>query len=135
MSGRNPYIQDAEARLPTRKYKIVFRPGDVEVEVDPDKLPYGDHGQPGSILDAALAHGVDLDHACGGVCACSTCHVHVTEGLDTCNEASDEEEDMLDNAPSLTLCSRLACQTVPDGSKDIVVEIPQWNRNLAREEH
>ena len=133
MGGQNPYIQKAEARRPARKYKIIFLPGGVEVEVDPEKLPYGDHGLPGSILDIALAHGIEIDHACGGVCACSTCHVRVSKGLDTCSQPSEDEEDMLDNAPDLSLGSRLACQTIPDGTKDIVVEMPQWNRNLARE--
>ena len=134
MGGRNPYLREAEARPPTRKYRITFLPDGIEVEVDPERLPYGEHGLPGSILDVALVHGVEINHACGGVGACSTCHVRVKEGLETCNPASEEEEDMLDNAPGLSLCSRLACQTVPDGGKDIVVEVPQWNRNLAREE-
>jgi 2Fe-2S ferredoxin len=133
MGGQNPYIQQPSTHAPTRKYKVLFLPDHVEVEVDPTKLPYGHDGLPGSILDIALAHGVDIDHACGGVCACSTCHVRVKEGLDTCGQPSDEEEDMLDNAPSPAPDSRLACQTVPDGTKDIVVEIPEWNRNLASE--
>jgi 2Fe-2S ferredoxin len=76
---------------------------------------------------------VDIDHACGGVCACSTCHVIVREGSEACSVADESEEDMLDNAPGLTPESRLACQTVPDGSRDIVVEIPNWNRNYAKE--
>ena len=88
-----------------------------------------------AILDIALAHGVDLDHACGGVVACSTCHVVVKKGLETCNEATEDEEDQLDNAPALTPQSRLGCQCVPDGTKDVEIEIPEWNRNLVREEH
>ena len=48
---------------------------------------------------------------------------------------TEEEEDMLDNAPGLTPTSRLACQAVPDGTRDIVVEVPEWNRNLVKEEH
>ena len=51
-----------------------------------------------SILDIAEGAGVDLDHSCGGVCACSTCHVYVREGLESCNPASDDEDDQLDNA-------------------------------------
>jgi 2Fe-2S ferredoxin len=103
------------------------------VEVDPAVLPYGDHGLPGSILDIAMEHRIELDHACGGVCACSTCHVIVREGLDACNEATEEEDDQLDDAYGLTPQSRLGCQCVPDGSRDIVVEVPEWNRNLSRE--
>ncbi|HOB75522.1 MAG TPA: 2Fe-2S iron-sulfur cluster-binding protein [Phycisphaerae bacterium] len=133
MSQQNPYIQDANTRLPKHKYRIRFLPMDRIIEVDPADLPYGDHGRPGSILDIALHHGIDVDHACGGVCACSTCHVIVREGLKSCNEPDDEEEDQLDDAYGLTPQSRLACQCVPDGSADIVVEIPSWNRNLVRE--
>jgi 2Fe-2S ferredoxin len=88
---------------------------------------------PGSILDIALASGVDIDHACGGVVACSTCHIIVKQGLNTCNESTDEEEDQLDKAPGLTPFSRLACQCVPNGKENLVVEVPNWNRNLVRE--
>ncbi|NQU50678.1 MAG: ferredoxin, partial [Planctomycetes bacterium] len=49
--------------------------------------------------------------------------------------AEDKEEDALDNAPGLTLDSRLACQAVADGSVDLVVEVPSWNRNEVSEEH
>ncbi len=133
MGGQNPYIHDTNIKLPARKYKITFRPTNVTVEVDPSQLPYGDQGLPGSIMDIALKHGIELDHACGGVCACSTCHVVITEGLDTCNEPSEDEEDQLDDAYGLTPQSRLACQCVPNGTRGIVVEVPAWNRNLARE--
>ena len=133
MCGKNPYLADADTRLPTRKYRITFQPMDRTVEVDPADLPYGHHGLPGSILDIAIKHGIDIDHACGGVCACSTCHVIVTEGLDACNDPTDDEEDQLDNAYDLSPDSRLACRCVPDGTSDIVVEVPEWNRNLARE--
>jgi len=88
-----------------------------------------------TILEAALEQGFELDHACGGVCACSTCHVIVRKGLESIPEATEDEEDQLDNAPGLTPQSRLSCQSVPDGSTDLVVEIPTWNRNLVKEEH
>ena len=135
MGGTNPFIEAAKAQLPEKAYTITFQPMGVEVRVEPEKLPYGRDGLPGSILDVALAHGVDVDHACGGVCACSTCHVIVREGFDSLNESTDDEEDQLDLAPGLETTSRLACQAVPDGSQDVVVEIPEWNRNLVREEH
>jgi 2Fe-2S ferredoxin len=105
------------------------------IEVDPAKLPYSRDGLPGSILEIALGHDLEIDHACGGVCACSTCHVIVREGFETLNEATDDEEDQLDLAPGLELNSRLACRAVPNGSKDVVVEIPDWNRNLVKEDH
>ena len=135
MGGTNPYIKPVETKLPTRKYTITFLPADVKVEVDPAKLPYSREGQKGSILEIALGNGLELDHACGGVCACSTCHVIVRRGLESIPGATEDEEDQLDNAPGLTPQSRLACQSVPDGSTDVVVEIPNWNRNLVKEDH
>lgn len=126
---------ESETELPKQAYRITFLPGDRSVEVDPTELPYGRDGKPGSILDIALGHDIDLDHACGGVVACSTCHVIVREGFDSCPEAEEGEEDMLDNAPGLEPESRLACQAVPDGTVDVVVEIPEWNRNMVKEGH
>ena len=58
------------------------------MEVDPAEIPYDHNGLPGSILDIASGFQQGLDHACGGVCACSTCHVIVHEGLESCNEAT-----------------------------------------------
>lgn len=117
------------------QYHIRFLPHDVRVEVDTDAPIEARDGLAGSILAIALANDIEIDHACGGVCACSTCHVVVSEGFESIAEASDDEEDMLDNAPGLTLQSRLACQAVPDGSQNVVVEVPSWNRNLVSEEH
>jgi len=133
MGGTNPYIKTPQSQPPKKKYKITFANYNKTVEVDPAKVPYGGTGLPGSILDVALNHGVDIDHACGGVCACSTCHVYVKEGLQSCPEASESEMDMLDLAPDLKPNSRLSCQCVPTGDSDITVEIPAWNRNLIRE--
>lgn len=138
MGGSNPYIEKAEAQAATKPFTITFKTPSGEVitvEVDPEKIPYGETGLPGSVLDIALGAGVDVEHACGGVCACSTCHVIVNEGLETCNEATDDENDQLDEAPGLTLKSRLACQCVPSGEKNLVVEIPAWNKNLVKEGH
>lgn len=138
MGGQNPYIQDSDVRLPTRKYTLtILDEKGVEhaIEVDPAKIPYDDHGLPGSILDICMAHGIELDHACGGVCACSTCHVIVKEGGSTCNEATEDEDDQLEEAYGLTAQSRLGCQCVPDGSQNVRIVIPNWNRNLAREGH
>lgn len=136
MGGRNPYFDElASGVVPTRKFRITFLPMNVTVEVDPEQIPYGDTGLPGSILDVALAHGIEIDHACGGVCACSTCHAVVREGGDTLSEMTDGEEDQLSYAPGLTPESRLSCQAVADGSSDLVVYIPEWNRNAVRESH
>lgn len=135
MGGSNPYMKSEAPARPTKAYKVTFLPMNEVVEVDPAALPYTRDGFPGSILEIALGHDIDIDHACGGVCACSTCHVIVREGFESCPEASDEELDQLDNAPGLEPESRLACQTVPDGSSDVVVEVPGWNRNLVSEDH
>lgn len=116
-----------------KKYKITFLPMNVTVEVDPKKIPYGREGRPGSILDIALAHNIDLDHNCGGVCACSTCHVIVRQGFSSIPKAREKEEDRLDQVPGLTPQSRLACQAVPTGECDLIVEIPVRNQNPAKE--
>ncbi len=133
MSGINPYLEVIEARLPQNVYRIRFLPENLIVEVDPGQLEEASEGQLGSILDIATKNGLEIDHSCGGVCACSTCHVIVREGAESCNEASEDEDDMLELAPGLTAESRLACQCIPDGSEDVVVEIPGWNRNMVKE--
>ena len=133
MGGVNPYQGAVSTALPTSRYTVTFLPMGEKVEVVPADLPSSSEGLAGSILDIAVGAGIDLDHACGGVCACSTCHVIFREGLQSCPEASEDEEDMLDSAPGLEMSSRLGCQAVPDGSRDVVVEIPDWNRNLAKE--
>ena len=133
MSGINPYLEEIETRLPQNVYRIRFLPENVVVDVDPSHLVEASEGQLGSILDIATKNGLEIDHSCGGVCACSTCHVIVKEGFESCNEASEDEDDMLELAPGLQPESRLACQCIPDGSGDIVVEIPGWNRNLVKE--
>ena len=138
MGGTNPYIEKAEYELPQRTYSVTFiTPHGVvtKVEVDPAKIPYGPTGLPGSLLDVAMGSGVALEHVCGGVCACSTCHVIVKQGLESCSEGTDDEFDQLEEAPITTLQSRLGCQCVPNGTKDIVVEIPAVNKNLVREGH
>ena len=137
MGGSNPYIEASVTRKATVPFTMTFLTpdGTQTVNVDPGDIPYGETGQPGSVLDIAIGAGIDLDHACGGVCACSTSHVIVKEGLDSCNEATDDELDQLDEAPAITLQSRLACQCVPDGSTNILVEIPAWNKNLVKEGH
>ena len=138
MGGTNPYIEKADIERPTKPYTVtIIMPDKTEhkVQVEPDKIPYGETGQPGSILDIAMGNGIELEHVCGGVCACSTCHVIVKQGLETCNEGTDDEFDQLEQAPATTLQSRLGCQCVPNGTKDIVVEIPAVSINLVKEGH
>ncbi|MBN1511446.1 MAG: Fe-S cluster assembly protein IscX [Phycisphaerae bacterium] len=128
-----PPSDTSDDRPAGRAFTVRFEPMGVTVTVEPDRIPFGRTGLPGSLLDIALAHGVEIDHACGGVCACCTCHVIVKEGFGSLRPATEQEEDMLDNAPGLTTRSRLACQAIPDGSCDLVVDVPAWNRNLAKE--
>ena len=135
MGGSNPYIDEEDIPLPTKPYKLTFQPEGKTITVDPAALPFSREGKPGSILEIAIGNDVDIDHACGGVCACSTCHIVFLKGFETCPDSSEDEEDQLDNAPGLEAHSRLACQAVPDGSSDVIVEIPNWNRNHVSEEH
>ena len=111
--------------------KVTFVNLDKTVEFEPGNLPYDEHGKPESILDVALHFGIQLEHACGGSCACTTCHVIVKSGDDNLSEADDDELDRLEMAPGLTLHSRLGCQAVVTG--DVTLEIPSWNRNYVSE--
>lgn len=111
--------------------KVTFLPANQTVEFDLENLPYQGHGKPGSLLDIAMNFGVHLEHACGGSCACTTCHVVVKEGEANLSPMEDDEADRLDMAADLTLHSRLGCQCVVKG--DVVVEIPAWNRNYVSE--
>lgn len=87
-----------------------------------------------TILDIALNAGIHIEHACGGVCACSTCHVHVEQGMEALPEASEEEEDRVDQAPGVRRNSRLACQCeVLRTDVPIRVRVPGWNRNAVKE--
>lgn len=137
MGGVNPYIRSASPEKPGRPFQVTFHledTGEVKtVAVRPEDIPYADHGLEGSILDIAEGAGIEINHSCGGVCACSTCHVYVTEGGQSCPAATDDEEDMLDEAPAVTADSRLGCQCVPNGTQDLVVVVPKWNRNQVSE--
>ncbi len=91
--------------------------------------------EPGStICDAALQHGIEIEHACEKSCACTTCHVYIREGGDSLNESTEDEDDLLDKAWGLEPDSRLSCQTVV-GAADLVVEIPKYTINMVSESH
>ncbi|MCC7430034.1 2Fe-2S iron-sulfur cluster binding domain-containing protein [bacterium] len=85
-----------------------------------EKIIDAETGQ--NILEIALDNGIGLAHNCGGVCACSTCHVHVLEGMENLSEMTEEEEERLDKAWDLQLNSRLGCQAVVSGN--VKVKIP-----------
>jgi ferredoxin, 2Fe-2S len=111
--------------------KVTFANIGKTVEFESGKLPYQEHGKPESILDVALNFGIQLEHACGGSCACTTCHVHVKSGEQNLSPAEEDELDRLDMAADLQLNSRLGCQAVVKG--DITVAMPAWNRNYVSE--
>jgi len=110
--------------------KIIFLPHE---EICPDGAMI--ETEPGiSICDAALANGVEIEHACEKSCACTTCHVIVREGFDSLGEADETEEDLLDKAWGLEPESRLSCQAqVAD--EDLVIEIPKYTINMVSESH
>ncbi|TFW19074.1 ISC system 2Fe-2S type ferredoxin [Massilia arenosa] len=107
----------------------------VTVKPHPESAPEGadfEVASAPSLCDALLDAGVDIEHACGKVGACTTCHVIIEEGFDSLNEATDQEEDMLDRAWGVTPHSRLSCQ-VKLGDQDLVVSLPQYTINQVRE--
>src|SRR2546430_11801356 len=109
MGGTNPYVDQDAPQPATQKFTITFMPMNVTVEVDPEKIPYGVTGLPGSILDIALAAGINIDHACRGVCACSTCHCIVRAGIESISGMSDAGADELSFARGLNPRRRLSC--------------------------
>ena len=87
-----------------------------------------------SILEITEDNDIHLNHNCGGVCACSTCHVYIHKGEDYLEEISDKEEDFIDRAINPRLESRLACQCIIlDENAVIEVEIPDQSRIIGHE--
>ena len=97
---------------------------DVTIEVEPGT----------SLLQAAKKGGAEVGYACGGVCACSTCHVYVKEGRDSLSAQQEEEEDILDKAFDVRASSRLGCQT-KCGNENVVVELSRESRRAWMDEH
>jgi 2Fe-2S ferredoxin len=86
--------------------------------------------EPGlSVLEVALINHIELHHNCGGVCACSTCHLYVDKGSEHLEELSDKEEDFIDRAVNPKLHSRLGCQCILlEGSGNIEVTLPDQSQ-------
>jgi len=105
--------------------KVRFEPEGIEIEV-----PIGT-----SILEASNKAHAQVGSACGGVCACSTCHVYVKQGLEVLSEASDREEDIMDKAFDVRSNSRLGCQSRILRDTTIVVEISRESRKAFLDEH
>lgn len=92
--------------------------------------------EPGkSVCDSLLEHGIEIEHACEKSCACTTCHVIVREGFDALTPSDDDEDDLLDKAWGLEPTSRLSCQALVPADADLVVEIPRYSINHAKENH
>ncbi|HLL41866.1 MAG TPA: 2Fe-2S iron-sulfur cluster-binding protein [Segetibacter sp.] len=84
-----------------------------------------------SLLEVALLNDIELHHNCGGVCACSTCHVYINKGEDHLEELSDKEEDFIDRAVNPRINSRLGCQCVLlDEDGEIEVTLPDQTQFL-----
>ena len=109
--------------------QVIFLPHE---KFCPDGLVVEDVKPGTSILELAHDHHIEIESACGGVCACTTCHCIVREGFDSVEEADELEEDMLDKAWGLEAQSRLACQVVV-GDEDLTIEIPKYSLNHAAE--
>ena len=87
-----------------------------------------------SVCEALLENNIPIEHACDMSCACTTCHVIVREGLNSLNAIEEVEEDLLDRAWGLEPNSRLGCQAIVS-QKDLVIEIPRYTINHAKENH
>src|SRR5581483_3133433 len=85
------------------------------------------------LCDALIEHGIKLEHACGKAGVCATCHVIVRAGMESLEAPLESEEDALDRVWGLTRQSRLACRVMV-GNDDLLVEIPRYSVNLARED-
>jgi 2Fe-2S ferredoxin len=105
--------------------KLRFEPDGIEIEV-----PVGT-----SILEASNKARAQVGSACGGVCACSTCHVYVKEGLADLSAASEREEDIMDKAFDVRATSRLGCQSKILRDTTVVVEISRESRQAFLDEH
>lgn len=90
---------------------------------------------PGILLcDLLRAYGIEIEHACEKACVCTTCHVIVRDGFASLRAATEDEEDQLGKAWGLEPTSRLSCQ-VKLGRQNLVIEIPRYSLNFAKENH
>ena len=86
-----------------------------------------------SLLELALDNHINIEHACGGVCACSTCHIYVEQGAECLSESTEAEDDRVEEAPGIQRNSRLACQCELTQGGTVVFRVPSWNRNAVKE--
>ncbi len=110
--------------------KITFMPNE---ELCPNGMEV-DAIEGQTICDVALKNGIKIEHACEKSCACTTCHVYIRQGIETIDESSENEDDMLDKAWGLEPDSRLSCQA-KIREDDLVIEIPKYTINMVSENH
>ena len=87
-----------------------------------------------TLAEVLLDNDVKIEHACELSCACTTCHVIVRKGFNSLDEASEEEEDILDKAWGLESESRLSCQVIVE-SEELEIELPKYTINMVSEDH
>ncbi len=122
-------INTAAATIP-----VVVHMEDPEGLTGRDEKQMTVKAEPGlSLLEVCMQHGINIEHACGGVCACSTCHVYVEQGMEQLPEATEAEMDRVEEAPGLQINSRLSCQCLVQGRGPITIRVPAWNRNAVKE--
>ena len=133
MGGSNPYIEEVKYKPATQKYKVTFLPSGKTVEVDPEKFPYGHNGLPGSILD--ISEGFKDGPRSRLRRRLRLLHLprHREAGPRILQRSHRRRTRRARRGSRHHAKSRLGCQTVPDGTTDIVVEIPEWNKNYAKE--
>ncbi len=105
--------------------KFIFEEKGVEPVIFENVKP----GQ--TLLELALTNDIELHHNCGGVCACTTCHIYVDKGMEFIDEITDREEDFIDRAVNPRLNSRLGCQSLLlEGNGEIEATIPDQTQFL-----
>ena len=101
-------------------HKVRYEPSGTEVRIDPASAPFSGTGEPGSLLDIALANGVEIEHGCGGMGACGMCAVKILTGAENLAAPDEDERDTL-RTFGKGGAMRLACQTIVKG--DVVVRV------------
>lgn len=96
-----------------------------------DPVTISDVAPGNSLLEVCLDHDIDLHHNCGAVCACSTCHIYVDNGIGHLEELNDKEEDFIDRAVNPRINSRLGCQCVlQPGTGEVIITLPDQTQFL-----
>ena len=86
-----------------------------------------------NLSEIADDNDIHINHNCGRVCACSTCHIYVEQGMASLTEATEAEDDRVEEAPGIQRNSRLSCQCEIRGTGPIIIRVPAWNRNAVKE--